>query len=168
MYYYNCIVIFDSQYGAKPLCFVENADLIKDSNGKTKVVSYYLMSPSIYLAGYNYSLEYKKGKLILETDPSKSSVLKDLDADEKEVLELIDSVDECEPGPVLTQLEAYCIQKKIVGKAEEGWQLFDKRYKCKDKKEKGKLIKKSVDDTYNNLLNRDFSFDARPYKKDDQ
>jgi len=168
MYYYNCLVIFDAQHGPKPLCFVENADLVKDVNGKTKVVSHYRMSPSIYLAGYSYSLEYKDGKLMLETDPSKSSVLSDLDVDEKSVLELIEGVDECQTGPVLTQLEAYCIQKKIIGKPEEGWQLLEKRYNCENKKEIRKLIKESVKESYNDLLQRDFSFDKRPYKKDDE
>lgn len=153
MYDYNMFLIFDfSKQQIEPF-EIHNAQLVTGIDKQPKVVSEVRLSPNYLGAGYAYSMKYENGKMILETDPYGSKVLKSLDMKEKDILEQIARYnaesDECsEESQVQVYYEAYITQKKILGQESSGWKFFDRHYKCKDKKRIKEDLKKTVYENY--------------------
>ena len=165
MYDYNMFLIFDlSKKHIEPF-EIHNAQLITGVDEQPKIESEVRLSPNYLGAGYAYSMKYEDGKMILETDPSESKVLKSLDMKERDILEQIDGydseTDECsEESQVQVYYEAYITQKKILGQESRGWKFFDKHYNCKDKKRVKEDLKKIVYENYKYIsdpLNYKFS-----------
>ncbi len=149
MYDYNMFLIFDlSKKYIEPF-EIHNAQIVTGIDEQPKIESEVRLSPNYLGAGYAYSLKYEDGKMILETDPSESKVLKSLDMKERDILEQIEGydseTDECsEESQVQVYYEAYITQKKILGQESKGWKFFDSHYKCKDKKRVKEDLKKIV------------------------
>lgn len=160
MYDYNIILIFDfTKNVAEPL-EIHNAELNTNTDKFPKIVSNTRLSPNYLGAGYSYSLIYHNGKLILETDPSESRVLKSLDINDNDILELIagydSETDECsDESQIQVYYEAYITQKIILGKEIEGWKFFDNYYKCNDKKRAKEELKNLVFENFNYINNPD-------------
>lgn len=153
MYDYNMFLIFDlSKKHIEPF-EIHNAQLVNGIDEQPKIESEVRLSPNYLGAGYAYSLKYEDGKMILETDPSESKVLKSLDLNERDILEQIEGyeseTDVCsEESQIQVYYEAYITQKKILGQESEGWKFFDSHYKCKDKKKIKEDLKRIVYENY--------------------
>lgn len=153
MYDYNMFLIFDLSRKQIETFEIHNAHLVTGIDEQPKIESEVRLSPNYLGAGYAYSLKYEDGKMILETDPSESKVLKSLDMKERDILEQIDGYDaeieECsEESQVQVYYEAYITQKKILGQENSGWKFFDSHYKCKDKKRIKEDLKRMVYENY--------------------
>lgn len=165
MYDYNMFLIFDlSKKYIEPF-EIHNAHLVTGIDEQPKIESEVRLSPNYLGAGYAYSMKYEDGKMILETDPSESKVLKSLDLNERDILEQIEGynseTDECsEESQLKVYYEAYITQKKILGQEGMGWKFFDNHYKCKDKKKIKEDLKRTVYENYKYIsdpLNYKFS-----------
>lgn len=160
MYDYNMFLIFDFTKNAVEPFEVHNAVLITNTDYIPKIVSNIRLSPNYLGAGYSYSLRYNNGKMILETDPVESEVLKSLDIDDKDLLEMIAGysaeTDECaEDSQVQVYYEAYLTQKLILSQENNGWKFFDNHYKCPDKERVKEDLKNIVTNNYNYINNPD-------------
>ncbi|MEO8666449.1 MAG: hypothetical protein ABI462_13240 [Ignavibacteria bacterium] len=158
MYNYNMYLIFDLTRDEIEPLEIHNAELEANVDEIPKIVSYVRLSPAVMGAGYSFSLRYEDGKLVLETDPDESKVLKSLVPTGEDDLDLInqyeDGLDECaEDSQISIYYEAYITQQKIVGNEKKGWEFFDKYYKCKNKKEMKAGLKKIVNDNYSFMTN---------------
>ncbi|MBK7160719.1 MAG: hypothetical protein IPH77_19800 [Ignavibacteria bacterium] len=118
MYDYNMFLIFDlSKKHIEPF-EIHNAQLVNGIDEQPKIESEVRLSPNYLGAGYAYSLKYEDGKMILETDPSESKVLKSLDLNERDILEQIEGyeseTDVCsEESQIQVYYEAYITQRKF-------------------------------------------------------
>lgn len=163
MYDYNMYLIFDLKNNSFEPFEIHNADLVSNVDEVPKIISYVRMSPAVMGAGYTYSLNYDGDKLIMESDITKSKVLKSLDPLESDEFDFIkqyeEGFDECESdSEIKIYFEAYLIQQKILGQEDKGWKFFEKHYKCKDKKSLRAELKQTVEENYNYLKNADYKF----------
>lgn len=163
MYDYNMYLIFDFKNKSFEPFEIHNAELVTNVDVIPKIISYVRMSPAVMGAGYTFSLKYDGNKIILENDISKSKVLKSLDPIESDEFDFIrqyeEGFDECEnDSEVKIYYEAYLTQQMILGQEEKGWKLFEKHYKCKNKKSMRMELKKTVEENYKYLRNADYKF----------
>lgn len=153
IYDYNMFLIFDlSKKHIEPF-EIHNAQLVTGIDEQPKIESDVRLSPNYLGAGYAYSMKYEDDKMILETDPSESKVLKSLDMKERDILEQIEGydseTDECsEESQVQVYYIAYITQMKILGQESRGWKFFDNHYKCNDKKRIKEDLKRIVNENY--------------------
>ena len=157
IYDYSMILIFDIYNIANPVQ-IQNAELLCNVDSIPKITSNVRLSPSFLSAGYTYSFKYDNGKLIADTNISKSKVLKLLAEKQNESISLIteykSSEKNCEnDNEYLVYFEAFITQQKIFGMESTGWEIFNKYYKCKNKKTAKKIIQKAVNENYNSILN---------------
>ena len=163
MYDYNMYLIFDFKNKSFEPFEIHNAELVTNVDDIPKIISYVRMSPAVMGAGFTFSLKYDGNKIILENDISKSKVLKSLDPLESDEFDFIrqyeEGFDECEnDSEVKIYYEAYLTQQMILGQEEKGWKLFEKHYKCKNKKSMRVELKKTVEENYKYLRNADYKF----------
>lgn len=169
MYDYNMFVIFDFTKGIEPVAEIHNAELDTIKDEIPKIISYVRLSPAVMGAGYNFSLKYDDGKMVLEKNVSDSKVLKGLEPDGKEDFHLIEEYkkgfDECDKdSEIKIYFEAFLMQEKIVGQEKRGWKFFDRHYKCDDKKGVRNELKKIIKEDYSYISNPDnYKFNLNKY-----
>lgn len=153
IYDFSMNLVFDFDNIANPVQ-IQNAELLCNVDSIPKITSNVRLSPAFLGAGYSYSLKYDNGKLIADTNINKSKTLKLLAEKQDESISLIteykSSEKNCEnDNEYLVYFEAFITQQKIFGMESTGWEIFNKYYKCKNKKAVKKILQKAVNENFN-------------------